>query len=198
MKATIPARSRTAIRLAFKSAGMALAALLAGNGGNGALQAQIAQVAPQPQASAAPARALAAPAPSTDWRDRPMTPGKWRWTPTSDVSSALYLSPSGRPLIALTCDFRSRRVWLRIPASGGPNGTPDVPVVVTTTSLQRLLSGRIESGSGASAVVALDARDPLLDAMAFSRGRFMIEAPGSQGYYLPSWTEISRVIEDCR
>ena len=46
--------------------------------------------------------------------------------------------------------------------------------------------------------VTLDARDPLLDAMAFSRGRFAIEVAGQPALYLPSWSEVGRVIEDCR
>jgi hypothetical protein len=47
-------------------------------------------------------------------------------------------------------------------------------------------------------VVVLTARDPLLDAMAFSRGRFALEAAGLETLYLPAWPELSRVIEDCR
>ena len=44
----------------------------------------------------------------------------------------------------------------------------------------------------------LPARDPLLDAMAFSKGRFAVEVAGLPTLYLPSWIEVSRVIEDCR
>ena len=38
----------------------------------------------------------------------------------------------------------------------------------------------------------------LLDAMAFSSGRFAVDLPGRSVLYLPSWPEVSRVIEDCR
>jgi len=34
--------------------------------------------------------------------------------------------------------------------------------------------------------------------MAFSRGRFALETAGQETLYLPSWPEISRVVEDCR
>ena len=44
----------------------------------------------------------------------------------------------------------------------------------------------------------LPARDPALDAIAFSRGRFALETAGLATLYLPSWPEISRVVEDCR
>ena len=38
----------------------------------------------------------------------------------------------------------------------------------------------------------------LLDAMAFSRGRFAIDVNGLPSLYLPAWPEVGRVIEDCR
>jgi hypothetical protein len=40
--------------------------------------------------------------------------------------------------------------------------------------------------------------DPLLDAMAFSKGRFAVEIGGLPTLYAPSWAEVTRVIEDCR
>mgnify|MGYP006891167444 CR=1 FL=1 len=43
----------------------------------------------------------------------------------------------------------------------------------------------------------LNATDPLLDAMALTKGRFAVEV-GAAKLYLPSWAEVSRVIEDCR
>ena len=46
--------------------------------------------------------------------------------------------------------------------------------------------------------VVLDARDPLLDAMAITRGRFALESEGEPGLYVPAWAEVTRVIEDCR
>ena len=46
--------------------------------------------------------------------------------------------------------------------------------------------------------VDLPAHDSLLDAIAFSRGRFMIEVMGEAPLFLPAWPEISRVIDDCR
>jgi len=44
----------------------------------------------------------------------------------------------------------------------------------------------------------LDAADPLLDAMVFSRGRFAVEAAGATLLILPAWPEPARVVEDCR
>jgi hypothetical protein len=43
----------------------------------------------------------------------------------------------------------------------------------------------------------LQANDPLLDAIAFSRGRFMVTGGGAT-LAIPSWPEAARSIEDCR
>lgn len=53
-----------------------------------------------------------------------------------------------------------------------------------------------DRAGGVSASLA--PRDPILDAIAYSRGRFMLELPGNPPLYLPSWPELTRVIEDCR
>jgi hypothetical protein len=42
------------------------------------------------------------------------------------------------------------------------------------------------------------AYDPLLDAMASSRGRIGISASGLAALVVPPWAEVGRVIEDCR
>ena len=40
--------------------------------------------------------------------------------------------------------------------------------------------------------------DAILDAMAFSRGRILVDAEGQQPVILPTWAEITRIVEDCR
>ena len=46
--------------------------------------------------------------------------------------------------------------------------------------------------------VALDPRDPVLDAMGFSRGRFIVETATMRPLVIPAWAEVLRVAEDCR
>ncbi len=56
-----------------------------------------------------------------------------------------------------------------------------------------------QAGTGLSMLAAtLPAADPLLAAMAFSKGRFAVETQGLATLYIPSWPEVTRVIEDCR
>ena len=147
--------------------------------------APVAQPAPPP----APSPAAIAPA---DWRDAPQTPGTWRWAMIAGRSTASYAAPGQSPLATLACDAAARAtiLWTNSAATG-----PE-PLVVTTTSLRRVLTaGPVPTGGTAA---ALPAADPLLDAMAFSRGRFMLESGRSAPLYLPAWPELSRVIEDCR
>ena len=67
---------------------------------------------------------------------------------------------------------------------------------VRTSSAARAL-GLQADGAGHQAI-PLIATDPLLDAMGFSRGRFVVEQRGGGTLVIPAWPEILRVAEDCR
>ena len=69
--------------------------------------------------------------------------------------------------------------------------------VATTTGTRPLVSDP-ELSSPGRITIAIRAKDPILDAIAFSRGRFAFDLAGNAPLYLPSWPEVSRVIEDCR
>ena len=140
-----------------------------------------------------PAPRPAPPSPA-DWRDAPQTPGDWRWSVQSGGSQASYGLAGAPALVTLTCDLRARTVLLAR-AGDAPGAVP--MTVRTTFSLRGLTSDPAASRPG-WITVRLAARDPLLDAIAFSRGRFSLEVTGLAPLYLPSWPELSRVIEDCR
>ncbi len=150
---------------------------------------------PQPVLAAVPRPAPAPrpiPAPS-DWRDAAQTPGLWYWRATSGNSQAMF-GPPVAAFARLTCEAESHTVVL---ASAG-DGSKAVPMTVRTTFGVRTLSSDPAASKTGWIAVRLNARDPLLDQIAFSRGRFTIEVAGLAPLYLPSWPEISRVIEDCR
>ena len=69
---------------------------------------------------------------------------------------------------------------------------------ILASSGNRTLTGQAIAGPPPVVALTLAARDSVLDAMAFSRGRFAVETAGLPTLYLPSWPEVSRVIEDCR
>lgn len=146
--------------------------------------------APVPQrAPAAPAPAPAPAAPRIDWQDAPITPGDWIWGMRVGQSVASFAGG----LLELRCDrARAAVVLVRRGTAARP-----VPMTIITSDLVRPLTGTpLSDGQGIA--VSLPARDPLLDAMAFSRGRFVVETNGLPSLYVPSWPEVSRVIEDCR
>lgn len=143
---------------------------------------------PPPPPPPAPAPTPAPPPPPPDWRDRPYTPGDWTYARSGGLSEARYGQAGMPPRLALTCDPRAGQVRLTLP--GAPAGL----LVVRTSDGDATRDG---GSSAAGLQVEFDARDPLLDRIAFSRGRFMLQASG-QEMIAPSWPEISRVIEDCR
>ena len=146
--------------------------------------------APAPVATAAPRPAPPPPMPSgpaVHWRDAPLTPGDWRWTREGTLSVARF----GGDLFIMACDPASRTVTL----SRRGDAAGDVPVSVITFHQVRFLTGRGQAGRIAA---GLEAGDPLLDAMALSRGRFALETTGLPTLFLPSWSEVTRVVEDCR
>ena len=139
-----------------------------------------------------PPPVVASPAPQ-NWIDAPRTPGDWAYGAVDGGTVARY-SAGGRTLFSLGCMANSRRIALirdGVSVSDGATMT-----VRTETADRALRTQRASSGAGSSAAVT--ATDPLLDAMALTRGRFAVEVPGAPTLYLPAWAEVTRVIEDCR
>ena len=136
--------------------------------------------APPPVAPPAPPTPLAA-----DWRDWPRTPGTWRYQRTPDGSVAGFGVAATAPIVALRCDRGARRIAIMITAATAS------AVTIRTSTARRSLPI-----TGGESVLA--ATDPLLDAIGFSRGRFVIERAGVPPLVLPAWAEIERVTEDCR
>lgn len=133
--------------------------------------------------------------PAVDWRDAPITPGTWEWTRSGNTSSASF----GAGQFGLRCHADNSSITIvratRQQSMEATAATEPAPVSITTTQGTRILLANSTPGG---IEITLAARDPLFDAMAFSRGRFVVEAAGWPPLYIPSWTEISRVVEDCR
>ena len=149
--------------------------------------------APPPPRAATPPPPVPAPAPlSGDWRDWPLTPGTWRYQRDARGTHAAFGAGGGEPRLVLRCEASGRRIFLSRP------GRASGALTVRTTSTTRALPVRAAGGGASDVVVELPSRDPLLDAMAFSRGRFVIEQAGAPTLVVPAYAEIGRVIEDCR
>lgn len=124
--------------------------------------------------------------------DAPQTPGTWQYQRDPGETFAIF-GAGGADELWLVCRLATKKFGL-VRAGAFNQSTP---VRVRTETTQRLLTVA-PLGSGEAALVKLDAADPLLDAMALSRGRFAVETAGAPTLYLPAWAEVTRVIEDCR
>lgn len=133
------------------------------------------------------------PAPvAADWRDWPVTPGVWRYGRDARGSVAMYGRVDADAVAVLRCDSRLGRLFLSVP--GAAPGT----LVVRTSSTARSIAVAVTGGTPSYLAATLAPADPLLDAMAFSRGRFALALIGSPPLVLPAWGEVGRVVEDCR
>ena len=130
------------------------------------------------------------PAPGSDWRDWPLTPGTWRYRQDAAGSSAVFGTGSAFDM-SLRCDRAERRVRISLRRPAGA-------ATVRTDSMLRTLTLQPAAGGPDYAVAVVPAADPLLDAMGFSRGRFVIEQAGAAPLVVPAWAEVLRVTEDCR
>ena len=160
---------------------------------------EIVPPAPQPVPAPAPAPApppRPAPTPpppaTTDWRDWPVTPGSWVYRQDERGSIALFGRMGEDAELTLRCDRARQRIYL------SRRGEGQGAMVVRTSSTLRSLGAAPTGGTPAYHAVEFSPRDSLLDAMAFSRGRFVIEGAGAPHLVIPAWGEIHRVIEDCR
>jgi hypothetical protein len=109
----------------------------------------------------------------------PLSAGQWSYRQTPGGSVAQHGAN-----LQILCDRASRTVTIarlaRVSAPGEPLG-------ISTDSISRVLAS-----------TALGARDPLLDAIAFTRGRFVVTGGGGPRLVLPASAEAARSIEDCR
>ncbi|HTN15123.1 MAG TPA: hypothetical protein VL094_09980 [Sphingomonadaceae bacterium] len=150
--------------------------------------------APAPAPTPTPPPPLPAPV-HTNWMDAPRSPGNWFYKQAGAFSFAAYGASEKDFGFVMRCDRAARSIAIgRVSAQ-----TQAQPMRIRTESTDRLFNAMPRQGS-IETLLAVDvpASDPLLDAMAISKGRFAVETRGEPTLYIPSWPEVTRVIEDCR
>jgi hypothetical protein len=167
------------MKAAARLLGMAAAAALAGCAPRSGPAPPLAAATPPPAPAPAPEPPAEAKA---DWADLPLSPGDWRYGSAGGGGSEARFGDAAAGFV-LRCDLGRRQLLLARP--GAPAGTV---LTIRTSSASRAVPD----------AAALPASDPLLDAIAFSRGRFAVEAPGLPALIVPAWPEPGRVVEDCR
>ncbi|HVF37416.1 MAG TPA: hypothetical protein VNA29_05685 [Sphingomicrobium sp.] len=109
-------------------------------------------------------------------RQLAMTPGHWIYLATPTGSEVRYGA-----VLSLRCDRTSRTITVT-----RPGVTAALSIATDMVARQLPVGGR------------LSANDPLLDAIAFSRGRFLVWGGSGPTLAIPAWPEAARSIEDCR
>ncbi len=143
---------------------------------------------PAPVSRPTPAQFVSAPPPVVAaWADAALSPGRWIYQGGRNGGSRALYGPAGAPSFQIACEGRA----LSLARTGAGGGS----LTVRTTSSVRALSGTA-TPQGLSVQLPVD--EPILDAMAFSRGRFAVEVPELAQLIVPAWPELARVVEDCR
>lgn len=119
--------------------------------------------------------------------------GNWTYVTLPGGSEATFANSTAQPQLSVTCSRPTRQVTLSKPASGAAAAF----ISVWTTGQTRNLPSSFNPATGKLSAT-LAAFDPILDAIAFSRGRVEVSVPGQAALVVPSWAEAARVIEDCR
>ena len=169
-----------------------------------AVAACVPRVAP-PIALPAPAqRPAPSPAPTSspvlqqpaydNWMDAPQTPGNWEYQVNASGQAAIYIATNRNDQFVMTCDRQRRQIGL---LRSGTAASPRIMRIHTETTTRQMQVVQAED-TNPYLTTDIAANDPLLDAMALSKGRFAVEVEGLPTLYLPSWAEVTRVIEDCR
>ena len=128
-------------------------------------------------AAAVPASAQVSPVTFESGKSLPLASGQWTYAATATGGEARFGTH-----LAIVCDKRMRTIAI---------SRPGVTLVALTIITD--LQSRTLPPNG-----LLSAHDPLLDAMALSRGRVLISGGGAAVLAVPNWPEATRAIEDCR
>ena len=118
--------------------------------------------------------------------------GSWSYVPTADGSEARFSNAYAQPQITIHCTRATRRVALAKPASAA------APFISIWTSSQSRSAPASFNPATNRLTAEFAAFDAFLDAIAFSRGRAAFSVGAAPALIVPVWSEISRVIEDCR
>jgi hypothetical protein len=102
------------------------------------------------------------------------------------------LNGAAARIVVVSCVRTTRQVTF-----SRASAAPAASIGIWTSSASTSLASRFEQPAQ-RVTAATTAYNPLLDAIAFSRGRFALSMPGSATLVLPTGAEVDHVIEDCR
>ena len=122
----------------------------------------------------------------------PPISGSWSYQAVQGGSFATFSDAGRTQRLIIRCNRAVRSV--SIVRTGVPAAAPTL--AIWTSSTARSVPSRFDATRTLTADLA--ATDPLLDAIAFSRGSFATAAAGAPIFAVAPSAEAARVIEDCR
>jgi hypothetical protein len=118
--------------------------------------------------------------------------GNWTYARTTDGTEAVFANSAGSEQLRVHCTRGTRRVAISRPASAA------APFInIWTSSRSQSVASTVNPATG-RLTIDLGSYDPLLDAIASSRGRVAFTVGAQPPLVVPPWAEVARVIEDCR
>ena len=135
--------------------------------------------------------AQAAPALSDLSYEKPMH-GAWIYSAASDGSEATFVDAQSRPQLTIHCSRATRRVTISKPVAAA-----SLSLWIWTSAQTKSVPSTYDPAK-AQVTAEFAPFDPMLDAIASSRGRIGFSTSGLAATIVPPWGEVGRVIEDCR
>ena len=127
-----------------------------------------------------------------DWRTGPLTAGSWAYRGLADASEAIFTDSRVVQRMVVKCSRPARLITLSLASP-----VPASAITLHSTETQRRIAARYDVQTS-QIIVQIAGNDAVLDALAFSRGRFAVSVPGGATLVVPAWPELARSIEDCR
>jgi hypothetical protein len=96
----------------------------------------------------------------------------------------------------IRCDKAAGAIYLS--RAGTISADGEAKMLIRASTAAKDYAALSNSDTPVYAAAKLTPRDPQLDAVAFSRGRFVVSVTGLPNLVIPAWPEFTRVVEDCR
>ncbi|HET7817611.1 MAG TPA: hypothetical protein VFK58_08555 [Sphingomicrobium sp.] len=118
--------------------------------------------------------------------------GSWSHVAVAGGSEAHFRDSGGTIRVIIACARATRQVTV-----ARTSAAPATTISVWTSTMARTIPARFDPNA-MRVSAQLAPYDGLLDAIAFSRGRFAVSMPGFPALVVSAAPEAARVIEDCR
>ena len=100
----------------------------------------------------------------------------------------------GNAVFLARCDKAAGAIFL----SRSGTATSAARLIIRTSSALKDYPAQSNGDTPPYVATRLSPQDSGLDAIAYSRGRFIVTVPGMPDLVVPAWPEFTRVVEDCR